>query len=433
MTGGVWAALAAVIAAAVATAIWLRSRSTREGVGRTAPLGGAPPLAVQAPKLRIESGQTATPQLPEKILIGESPENPVLVIENASSIEAYETGRELDVKSGAVGRLASLIQAAPSMLVAAEAHGKRLMEVSIKADLVRASDGNGLRAMAIGKDGIKEHARLFEVDKLQTAIDAAAVWQVASVIVAQKHLADINEKLEEIKNAIKGVSQWLDNQRKPRLNSVYDYLRQGARAIQSGGLSSNLRQEFESCERDLAEIFDHLAAEFEQEVKKKVEHKEVLGTEDLARDLGSKIQRLSELAGDMHMAMKVRAGCLHLVRLYPGETKLVEARKESIELALRRLQELVASMSLQVEAEVSSMSSYANTITSWFGSTSLEDRKSNLRSKRDRVLTDARSGTQRLENGLRRTDTRFLEFDRPTRILVEVREGVLVGAREVVA
>lgn len=356
-----------------------------------------------------------------------------MVIGNSDSFEAYESGRELDVKSGAIGRLSALLQAAPSLLVAAEAYGKRLMEVSINGDLVRAADGNGFRAMAIGKGGIKENARLFEVDKLQGVINAAAVWQIASVIVAQKHLADINEKLEEIKNAIKGVSQWLDNRRKARLNSIYDYLQQGARAIQAGELSASLRQEFESCERDLAEIFDHLAAEFEQEAQKKVEHNEMLGTEDLARDLGLKLERLSKLAGDMHMALKVRAGCLHLVRLYPGETKLVEARRESIGRALRRLQELVASMGPQVEAQISAMNSYANKLTSWFGSTTLEDRKSNLRSKRDAVLREAKSGTQHLENGFLRTDAQFLEFDRPTRILVEVREGVLVGAREVAA
>lgn len=433
MTGAVWTALAALVVAALAAVIWLRSRQKRRDFAPTAPQR---PLAARATAVTAvvpAQPPVATPELPEKILIGESPENPVLVIENASSIEAYECGRQLDVKTGAVGRLASLLQAAPSMLVAAESHGKRLMEVSIKGDLVRAADGNGLRAMAIGKGGVKEHARLFEVDKLQSAINAAAVWQIASVIVAQKHLADINEKLEEIKSAIKGVSQWLDNQRKARLNSIFDYLQQGVRAIHAGELSANLRQEFESCERDLAEIFDHLAAEFEQEAKKKVDHKEMLGTEELASDLGKKIDRLSQLAGDMQMALKVRAGCLHLVRLYPGETKLVEARRESIERALRRMQELVSSMGGEVGAEISSMSSYANKFTSFFGSTALEDRKSNLRSKRDRALSDASGGAKRLENGLRLTDSRFLEFDRPTRILVEVREGVLVGAREATA
>lgn len=104
-----------------------------------------------------------------------------------------------DHRSKPIGRLTALIQAVPSLLVASEAHGKRLMEVVINGDLVRAADGNGSRPYAITNGRISELARLFEVEKLSDMINAAAVWQIASVVVAQKHLADISQKLDELK------------------------------------------------------------------------------------------------------------------------------------------------------------------------------------------------------------------------------------------
>jgi hypothetical protein len=67
------------------------------------------------------------------------------------------------------------------------------MEVVINGDLVRAADGHGFRAIAMGAKGVREHARLFEVKNLQNVVNAAAVWQIASVLVAQKHLADISK------------------------------------------------------------------------------------------------------------------------------------------------------------------------------------------------------------------------------------------------
>ena len=74
------------------------------------------------------------------------------------------------------------------------------MEVVINGDLVQASDGDGLRAFAMESGHIKEHARLFDVQKLQNAINAAAIWQVASVVVAQKHLANASALYIPIRN-----------------------------------------------------------------------------------------------------------------------------------------------------------------------------------------------------------------------------------------
>lgn len=125
------------------------------------------------------------------------------------------------------------------------------MEVVIDGALVRASDGNGFRAMSMGADGIREQARLFEAGDLTNLVNAAAVWQLASVVVAQKHLADISEKLTEIKEAVTSISDFLDAERRSVIQGTYQYLSQACEVLTQGELSPAIRLELESCEREL--------------------------------------------------------------------------------------------------------------------------------------------------------------------------------------
>lgn len=152
---------------------------------------------------RFYSSIIKTPKsdLPSRIIIGTSPKSPLVAIEALPSLEEFETGKQLDAQSNtSIYRLTTLCQSVPSLLVAKEASGKHLMEVVINGDLVQASDGDGLRAFAMESGHIKEHARLFDVQKLQNAINAAAIWQVASVVVAQKHLANASALYIPIRN-----------------------------------------------------------------------------------------------------------------------------------------------------------------------------------------------------------------------------------------
>ena len=241
--------------------------------------------------LELSSQLTEVSKLPDYIVIGEHQHNPVVTIKLSRSIAEYQCASPVALNGGLIARLSVLLQAAPSMLIAAEASGKQLMEVCINGGLTRAADGNGYRAFAMASGKVSEHARLFEVDKLGAMINGAAIWQIASVLVAQKHLADINKKLDEIKDAILGISQFLDNQRKARLQSTFQYLRQVAMAISNGELSASVRNQLENCERDLLEIQIHLESEYRQNVEQQPK-KDTVGTEDLTNSLSNKLGRV---------------------------------------------------------------------------------------------------------------------------------------------
>lgn len=100
--------------------------------------------------------------------------------------------------------------------------------VSINIDpgkLTPAKDGNGLRGMVHGvnKDGhfgIVENVRIFEADTLKNVINSGVILNLASTAVAQKHLADINERLKEIQKAIDDIKDFLDNERRSKIDAT---------------------------------------------------------------------------------------------------------------------------------------------------------------------------------------------------------------------
>ena len=118
-----------------------------------------------------------------------------------------------DGTSKVVSRLIEpLMQVAPSVGTAVMAGNSKLMEVVINGPLLAASDGNGLRAIAKAGKGF-EHARLFEPKNLQNVANAAAIWQIVSAVVAQKHLADISATLQRMENKVASIQASLEDAR----------------------------------------------------------------------------------------------------------------------------------------------------------------------------------------------------------------------------
>lgn len=361
---------------------------------------------------------------PTRITIAEDPSLPLVMIEESQSDIEYKKAKPLDIQSNSISKLGTLFQAAPALLIAGKTSSKRLMEVVINGDLVRAADGNGLRAFAMSAEGIKEHARLFEVSNLQNMVNAAAIWQIASVIVAQKHLADISRKLDEIKAGVQGISRFLDNQRKARIESTYQYLAEVCQAIQAGELPNSVRNQLEDSERDLLEIQRHLAREYQQKASVKIEHKETFGTEELTNDLSAKIDELGELAEDMALCIKTRIAAWYVLSLYPGEQKLKDARRLSIQYAIDDYLKLTSHNDYLVH-EISGIDSF------WNKKTTLEKRRIYLLDKCKQVAVQAiEQKAKQSRDAIQYSNQLMLENDRPTRIFYQIEDGVCSGFRQ---
>jgi len=275
----------------------------------------------------------------------------------------------------------------------------------------------------MGPNGIREHARLYDAANLKHMINAGALWQLASVLVAQKHLADISSKLESIEKGIAGISRFLDNQRKARITGTYKYLLQIHAALQSGELPEAARIELESCERDLIEIQDHLMVEYRQKVSEAVKIGN-WGTKKACQGIDSKLADLDSLARDIAVCTETRIAAWVILSLYPGNPQQRAARRDSIEASIAAFEALGPASQVKLESEIASINSL------WNRAKTLESRKGVLGARCATTVHHLSELSARALDQIRRSDQVMLRATSPTRLLMHVENGEIVAVEE---
>jgi hypothetical protein len=358
------------------------------------------------------------------VVIGDQSGEPAVTIRPSTAFSDFGAAERRDLAGDTLGRLGAALQSIPSVLVAGEAHGKQLYEVVINGELIRAADGNGYRAMTLGPKGIQEHGRLFENGGLQNMINAAAVWQVASVVVAQKHLADISRKLDQITEGVSGIARFLDSEREAKIEAAWRYLVQAKRVFAAGELPVSMRTQLEQCERDLTGIQIHLHKEFMAVLEKPVAHTETVGTEELARDISGKLAQLGAIVGSLELCLQTQIAAWHVLSLFPGEPRLKEVRHQDIQQAVYDLGALVPVLDREIDRDIGAVASV------FTPGSRLRQRRGALREEADALagkISDAWSVTDR---GLRHVARLLCRHDEPVRLLLCYENGRLEEMRQ---
>lgn len=374
----------------------------------------------------VEAAQEEPAPLPPAIHFGTDPISPAITLRPLplSELTAVAKIPVIQPSLGVASRISALMQATPSLLVAEAHRGRQLMEVVIDGKLIRAADGDGFRAMTKGSSGIKEHARLYDTKDLRNLVNAAAVWQLASVIVAQKHMADINQKLSEIKDGVTSISEFIDNERRAVIHGTYQYLRQAYEALEQGELSLAIRGELESCERELLAVQNHLVDDIRRRALVAPRDDDMFGTESLHKTGVAKYRELGQTADDLKLCLRTRALSWYVLSLYPGEQALKAVRCESIKQGLAELESVQSLVISRSRSDVEGFKSI------WNHDKTLEVRKGE-------ILGEARNVQGQLEVArvdtfaqLERTQTLLLERDSPTQLIVEIFDGVVKNVRQ---
>lgn len=94
-------------------------------------------------------------------------------------------------------------------------------------------------------------------------IDVAAVWRLASIVVGQKHLADISATLERIQKSVSDIANFQRDEQSSKIESAYDYLRQVQHALSCGERENAVRHRLESIEGEMDAIQRHMCKLFE--------------------------------------------------------------------------------------------------------------------------------------------------------------------------
>lgn len=381
------------------------------------------PAAAPEPEADSAVAEAAPPEpepTPAKIIVGDHADQALMAIESSDAGGQYAKGQPLDSRNPVIRQLSALAQAAVPAL-AADAH-QRLVEVLIKGELVHAVDGQGLRVFAI--EGGGEQDLPIEIRELQDGIDPIAAWQLAALVIAQKHLKDLAEKLAGIKDGMFRLSPYLDFQRKSQLESTFDYVEQFGAAVKAGELPDTIRRQLDDCEREVLEVQGYLGKEHRQNVDKSVENKDMLGTELLATGITKKIEKLEELFNGMLVCIKTRIVVWHVLSLYPGEQQRKEACRTSIQQALSAFPSILAHRTKSIIAEISN-------VKSMFDSESkLNERRRALGKVHKAAEMAIEQKIELANEQFRHTGELMAMHERALRLLFEFGGDTLLGARE---
>lgn len=406
--------IAAIVGAAlllVAVAIVRKQRGTSASL--PASVTAEPwPAPVTGPK-----AAEPEPEAPRRIVVasGEEQVLALSMLDPGAGMDQLEASKQLD--TAMFGRaLEPLMQVAPSMVTAGMAGSTQLMEVVINGPLVAASDGNGFRAITMGAKGVQENARLFEPTALQNVAKAAAIWQLASVVVAQKHLADISATLKRVEEKVAGVQSLLEEQRAALIQSAMNYISVTRQAMQKGEYLERTRDKLEGFEIRLEQAGLALLQQIRRESGQELES-DMMGCEGEYKSALAKHRALVSRVNELVACAEVRLANWYLCSLYPDRSKMLEGRMALIQGFMRQVGELqdllaetVANDCLRIDAAFTSDETIAE--------------------RRAHVKKEAKAGAKALTAGVERCSSiadrvEAVNADRatPARLLVEIEGG----------
>lgn len=142
---------------------------------------------------------------------------------------------ELDSKS--ISQLNHWFSTLPVAASANAGNAKQLMTCSFKySQLVQAKDGSGAIG-AVLKPGTKKigaQARFKEAENLKSAVNVNLIFNFASQALAQKHLADINERLQAIEQKVEGIQEHLNKERFAKIQTLQERLQIIGKMLRDG-------------------------------------------------------------------------------------------------------------------------------------------------------------------------------------------------------
>ncbi|WP_448632564.1 MULTISPECIES: hypothetical protein [Pseudomonas fluorescens group] len=357
------------------------------------------------------------------LIIGVTSDKPLVTVKPVSVYPKNSTA--VDRTTSGIDRLSPLLQAIPSAALASEVAQTRLMEVVINGPLAKVANGEGFRAFNIEGGRVREHATLFEPERLQNLVNSAALFQIASVVVAQKHLADISAKLDDIKAGIDAINAYLSDKRRSEITGALKYLGQVAVMLHHGEMDDAARAQLEFIERELGGINDHLVLSLEA-LKKKVDGFDSPGLFDGSSGLVSKLsveQSAAErLVEEWKLCMSARWVACSLLRQITGQTSLLTKREEDLNSEVHAFfskQGPLEKFNTALDGRIDTLSSV------WEWQSTIQVNRIKLRQWNEERLPKLKTDAQ---SDIQGASTLLIEREANVTLTIEMRDGELVGA-----
>lgn len=365
----------------------------------------------------------------DALVVKDEQDNHVISVMQAelSSIPSHAT--RLDSQKTGISRLSPLMQAAPTAMLGNAINDETIMKVVINGPLSIARDkaGNVIeganRAMSHGPKGIKEHALLYQVD-VASMVTPAAMYQLASLALAQKHLADISAKLDDIKEGIDRIANFQKNERRSRTEGKIRYFQQIAASILKGERSSSVENNLEKAEDDLLLVQSHIEADLDA-ILSDIRHAKDDGKFGMS-SFREKIHRLqndfNEVSEEWKVCISARMIACRLLCNFENTHNRIEDREKSIRNDVERMLGKGGrfdTIESAIEAHLSKFSAIGDSRIE------LQANREILQIARQAALPALRTDTRNIATSF---ETMLLENHNPVELLVKVRDSEVFEA-----
>src|SRR5574337_868706 len=274
---------------------------------------------------------------PVELAFGPDAREAALTVRSWGKAPIPEDAQPLSAETSYLSALGPILQIAPSVLTAAQMGSGEYMKVVVDGSLAAAKDGTFMPFVRGAKGKVTDLARLQDPDVLRSLINAAAVWQVATVIVAQRHLADITQQLKAIRAVLDEVLTFQKTERRSKILGAVQYFQELVEVLDRGEVAPASRQTLEALYAELTSIQAHLDEEIRSLIKRipVIEGNERVGSRELFRQMQAHNETLTAAIEDWHQCVGVRLMSWYILMCYAGEhqTKVTRLRKieESVE------------------------------------------------------------------------------------------------------
>ncbi|PYD47124.1 hypothetical protein C3920_11620 [Novacetimonas pomaceti] len=232
-----------------------------------------------------------------------------------NDINSSDEDGELDPKS--ISQFNHWLSNLPAVGTAAAGNSTRLMTCSFDySQLVQTKDGSGAIG-AVRKPGSSQfgaQARFQQAEGLKSMVNVNLVLNIASQLLAQKHLADINARLQTIEQKVDAIQAHLEMSRFAQIRTLREHLHIIGKLLDSGAeitkdTLQNLAKNAQEVRSQVIHIREDItAADIEIERFNPVSW---FGSDDLRDKLNQKVKNIERLQREYFIGMK----CLLMANL----------------------------------------------------------------------------------------------------------------------
>lgn len=262
-----WLVLVLLLLAAglLAGSMYFRRRA------RSLPQTAAPAIERSASESAWAPEEPVEVAIPVAFRLASASGAPPVLTATALDVDAFRLAttraRPLNTRSGGVSRLAPILKSVRLSAAGAEPDAPQYLNVVLDSALARSADGERLSAFVLDHHGrIIDHSRLQRAGRLPFGFGGTLLFQTIRVIVAQKHLKDIDAQLDRILLQMARRPESQGRELNQAVRAIADALVQRLPEVEAGVLDAQWQPQLDTHDRCLARIQAQLREEVQSAV-----------------------------------------------------------------------------------------------------------------------------------------------------------------------